>query len=83
MVAEQFAIAVVVSAGGAVLDHRALADLPLARLVDVELGEAPLATCAAMQLAHTCSVVELRTALAAWASARGWSLAVAPLRGTG
>ena len=76
-------VAIILSAGGVVLDSRALRDLPLARLLEVDFAVAELATCVAIRLEHACSREELRRGLNSWASARGWSVAVAPVRMSG
>ena len=76
-------IAVIVNAGGAVLDDRALDDMPLGRVIEADFAVAELATCVAVRLAHDCPRERLVSELRSWASARGWSMAVAPVRGSG
>ena len=76
-------VAIIISAGGSVLDNRSLHDLPLARPLEADFATAELATCVALRLEHACSREELRRGLNSWASARGWSVAVAPVRRSG
>ncbi len=76
-------MAVIVSAGGVVLDDRALRDIPLGRVLATDFAVADLASCVAVRLRHDCSRAQLRSGLRRWASARGWSIAVAPVRGSG
>jgi hypothetical protein len=76
---ERVSIAIIMSAGGVVLDDNALCDLPHSRVLHVELVVEELAACATVQLAHECSRDALRRALRVWSAARGWSVAVAPL----
>ncbi len=72
-------VAVILSAGGAVLDREALADLPLGRVVRAEFAVGERAACAALTVAHRCSVTDLTVAVREWARARGWSVTIAPL----
>jgi len=74
-------VAVILSAGGAVLDLHALSDLPRARLVRAEFARGGRAACVAATLEHDCGSRELLAALRPWASGRGWSVTVAPLGG--
>ena len=74
-------MAVILSAGGAVLDLQALGDLPGARVIRAEFAWGDRAACVAATLEHDCDSGELLAALRPWASGRGWSVTVAPLRG--
>ena len=74
-------IAVILSAGGAVLDLRALGDLPGARVVRAEFAWGNRAACVAATLEHECASEELLAALKPWAGGRGWSVTIAPLGG--
>ncbi len=71
----------ILSAGGAELDWRALGDLPGARVVRAEFAWGERAACVAATLEHECERGELLGALRPWASGRGWSVTVAPLGG--
>lgn len=83
MVRLRSSIAVILSAGGARLDLRALGDLPLARVVRAEFAWGDEAACVAATLEHECDARELLQALRPWATGRGWSVTVAPLAGPG
>lgn len=72
-------VAVILSAGGAVLDLHALADLPGARVVRAEFAWGERSACAAATVEHDCSAAELARTLRPWAAGRGWSVTVAPL----
>jgi len=72
---------VILSAGGAQLDWRALGDLPGARVLRAEFAWGDRAACVAATLEHECESRELLAALRPWASGRGWSVTVAPLGG--
>ena len=74
----QFSTAVIISAGGAVLDDRALRDIPGCDAIEADFVVADSACCVALRVSHECSREQLREWLGAWARARGWSLAVAP-----
>ena len=74
-------VAVILSAGGAELDLRALGDLPRARLVRAEFAWGERAACVAATLEHDCPTGELAAALRPWAHGRGWSVTVAAVRG--
>lgn len=76
----QQSYAVILSAGGAVLDLAALGDLPEARVVHAEFAWGERAACAAATLEHDCSPGELLGALKPWAASRGWSVTIAPVR---
>jgi len=79
----QFSTAVIISAGGAVLDDRALRDIPCCEAITADFVVADSACCVALRVSHECSREQLREWLGAWARARGWSLAVAPDPGRG
>ncbi|HWP36127.1 MAG TPA: hypothetical protein VNL18_01110 [Gemmatimonadales bacterium] len=72
-------VAVILSVNGAVLDWDALADLPASRLIRAEFARGERAGCVAATLEHECEPADLTLALRRWASARGWSVTVAPL----
>ncbi len=71
-------VAVIVNAGGAVLDDRALCDMPECRVIEADFEASDTACCVAIRLSHQCSRTELQRGLRTWAGARGWSVAVAP-----
>lgn len=79
MAEPRWSVAVILSRGGAVLDARALGELPLARIVRAEFAAGERAACAALTLEHACSMGRLTDALRPWAGARGWSITIAPL----
>jgi hypothetical protein len=74
-------VAVILSAGGAVLDLTALQDVPGGRVVRAEFARGDRAACAAVTLEHECATAELLAVLRPWAAGRGWSVTVAPLQG--
>ena len=73
-------IAVILSAGGAQLDLRALEDLPGATVVRAEFARSERAACVAATLEHQCPPRELLTVLKPWAAGRGWLVTVAPMK---
>lgn len=75
----QRSVAVILSAGGAVLDAEALGDLPGARVVRVEFAWGGRAACAAATLEHDLPRADLLARLGPWAERRGWSITIAPL----
>lgn len=78
MGATNLSVAIIVSAGGAVLDHWALREMPQCRVIGAEFEASNTACCAAVRLSHRCSRAELQRGLRTWAGGRGWSVAVAP-----
>ena len=77
----QRSIAVILSAGGAILDLQALGDIPRAKVVKAQFALGERAGCAAATLEHDCHTGELLPDLKRWAGARGWSVTIAPLPG--
>ncbi len=71
-------VAIIVSAGGAVLDDWALREMPECRVIGADFEASDTACCVAIRLSHQCSRAELQHGLRSWAKARGWSVAVAP-----
>ncbi len=78
MSATNLSVAIIVSAGGAVLDHWAVSEMPECRVMGADFEASDTACCAAVRLSHRCSRAELQRGLRTWAAARGWSVAVAP-----
>ncbi len=76
---QRASIAVILSAGGAVLDLRALSDVPGGKVVRAEFAWGERAACATATLEHECDTAELIRLLRPWAAGRGWSVTVAPL----
>lgn len=76
---QRVSVAVILSVGGAVLDLDALRDLPGATVVRAEVAAGERAVCVSATLEHECELGELGAAMRAWAGARGWVVAVAPL----
>ena len=72
-------IAVILSAGGAVLDRAALADVPGATIVSAEFASGERAQCVAATVEHEGDARALLRSLKPWAAGRGWSVTVAPL----
>lgn len=72
-------VAVILNAGGSVLDAAALRELPLGRLVRADFACGERAACVAATLEHDCDATELLRTLKPWAASRGWSVTVAPL----
>jgi hypothetical protein len=79
----QRSVAVILNAGGMVLDLHSLGDLPQGRVVRAEFAWGERAVCVAATLEHECPSGELTDALRQWAAGRGWSVTVAPLNGGG
>jgi hypothetical protein len=75
----QRSLAVILSVGGAQLDARAVADVPMARVAEVDLVSGMRSAAASATLVHDCSRADLARALRGWAAGRGWSVTVAPL----
>ncbi|MFQ6047429.1 MAG: hypothetical protein ACE5PT_13915 [Gemmatimonadales bacterium] len=80
MVERRRSIAVILSAGGATLDLRALGDVPVGTVVRAEFARGERAACATATFEHECDPAELLRALRPWAHGRGWSVTVAPLQ---
>ncbi|MDH3289437.1 MAG: hypothetical protein OEO20_03575 [Gemmatimonadota bacterium] len=76
-------VAIILSVGGATLDSAALRRIPMATLVRAEFASGDRAACVAATLAHECDTAELARALRSWAASWGWTITVAPLRGSG
>jgi hypothetical protein len=55
----------------------------MATLVRAEFASGERAACVAATLAHECDTAELARALRSWAASWGWTITVAPLRGSG
>jgi hypothetical protein len=79
----QWSVAVILNVNGSTLDSKAVADVPLGRLVRAEFAHGERAACVAVTLEHDCDPASLSRALRSWASVRGWSVTVAPLNGRG
>jgi hypothetical protein len=79
---ESLSLAVILSPEGP-FDLAALAGLPGARLIRLEIARGETATCAALTLAHQGSREVLRAAVGRWAAGHGWRATVAPLTGPG
>jgi hypothetical protein len=75
----QRSIAVILSAGGAMLDAHALQDIPRARVVKAQFALGERAGCVAATLEHDCQAGELLPDIKRWAAGRGWSVTIAPL----
>jgi hypothetical protein len=83
MSATHSSVAVILNAGGAHLDLTVLGEVPGARVVSAEIAWGEQAACIAATLEHECDARELADRLRSWATGRGWSVTVAPLRRPG
>lgn len=76
---ERVAIAIVVSAGGSLLDEAALREVPLARVIAADIASTGASGCAAVLVGHACSPATLQAACHRWGASRGWRVTVAPV----
>lgn len=75
-------VAVILCRVGTELDLSSLGDLPSSRVLSAQFALGDTSSCVAATLEHDCPITDLAAELRVWAARKGWSVTVAPLRGS-